>query len=76
MRNGLLFEKICKYILYYLCVIILLLGYWGFVKVYYNQFPIYNYKILDYVSALGLYTFIYLKMDNLRRELLILLNIK
>lgn len=69
------FEKFCKYVLYYLCVILLLLGYLGVVKVYYSQFPIYKYSFLDWGSALGLYTFVYMKMDDFRREFLKLLNI-
>ena len=73
--NGYKFEKLSKYILYYLCVILLLLCYWGVVKVYYSQFPIYKYSFLDWGSALGLYTFVYMKINDFRREFLKLLNI-
>lgn len=67
--------KIIKYIIYYICVIILHLGYWGFVKLYYNSFPIYKYSILDYLSALGLFVIIYITIDKIRKNLLKILNI-
>jgi hypothetical protein len=73
--KGYKFEKLSKYILYYLCVILLLLGYWGLVKIYYSNFPIFKYSFLDWASALGLYTFVYMKMDNFRRDFLKCLNI-
>lgn len=62
--------KILKYILYYIIIIILLLGYWGFVKIFFNNLPLYNYTWLDYLSGLGLFSILYMIINNFRKELL------
>jgi hypothetical protein len=61
--------KILKYLIYHIITIALLLGYWGFVQVYYSHFPIYNFKILDYISAVGIFFVIYILIDKIRTEL-------
>lgn len=69
-------KKILNYIVYYVFSIILILGYWGFVKIYYSNFPIFKVEWLDWVSALGIYLFIWNEMDNFRRRVLAYLNLK
>lgn len=70
------FKKISKYVIYYFYMSVLLIGYWGFVTMYYNQFPIYNNNILDWISALGLYILLYNYISKCLNDLLILLNLK
>lgn len=61
--------KILKYLIYYIITIVLLLGYWGFVQVYCLHFPIYKFKILDHISAVGIFFVIYILIDKIRTEL-------
>jgi len=58
------FENCSKFVLYYLFMALFALGYFGFVGLYFRAFPIFIFEFLDWASALGIFTFLYIKMAD------------
>lgn len=67
-------KKLSNYVAKILISTMIILAYCVFVKIIFNNLPIFKIKLLDYIGCLGLLSVIYLSLLNLRKDLYEIIN--